>query len=129
VIASNFPTVLAALAERLMVEAGVEAGAAGGAVRHLLASAAANVAASDAVAALTGPVVRGDAATVAAHRRALAVDRPALAVYDALGRAAVSLARASGVPDAVLQPVTRALDDAPDEGPNGPLAAQNHERR
>jgi predicted short-subunit dehydrogenase-like oxidoreductase (DUF2520 family) len=109
VFASNFPTVLAALAECLMTDAGVDVDAARGAVRHLLASAAANVAAGDAGAALTGPVVRGDAATVAAHLEALASDPAALAVYAALSRAAVRIALDAGVASEALAGVERLL--------------------
>jgi predicted short-subunit dehydrogenase-like oxidoreductase (DUF2520 family) len=78
-------------------------------VRHLLASAAANVAAGDAGAALTGPVVRGDAATVAAHLEALASDPAALAVYAALSRAAVRIALDAGVASEALAGVERLL--------------------
>jgi predicted short-subunit dehydrogenase-like oxidoreductase (DUF2520 family) len=109
VLASNFPTVLAALAERLMSDAGVRAGDARAAVRHLLSSAAANVGAGDAAAALTGPVARGDAATVALHRRALAGAPALLGAYDALSRAAIDLARAAGADPAALDAVAAEL--------------------
>ncbi len=96
VFASNFPVVLAATAERLFAAAGVEADGARGAVRHLLASAAANVAAApDPASALTGPLARGDAPTVARHLAALAGDVDADALYRALARATVDVARAS----------------------------------
>lgn len=114
VMASNFPTVLAAIGERLMTDAGIDEGEARAAVRHLLSSAAANVAAGDAGAALTGPVVRGDATTVAAHVAALAGDGPALRVYDALSRAALVLARETGTPPDALSAVERVLDGAQD---------------
>ncbi|GJG84882.1 oxidoreductase [Gemmatimonadetes bacterium T265] len=94
VFASNFPIVLAAVAERLFEASGVDAAGARGAVRHLMASAVANLAASrDAGAALTGPVARGDAATVARHLAALEHDGDASALYRALTRASVDLAR------------------------------------
>ncbi len=99
VFASNFPVVLAATAERLFAAAGVEREGARGAVRGLLASAAANVgAAMDPAAALTGPVARGDAATVARHLAALTADADADALYRALARATVDVARESGAP-------------------------------
>lgn len=101
VFASNFPVVLAAEAERLFAAAGVERGAAQGAVRHLLAAAAANVAvAPDAARALTGPVARGDVTTVARHLAALAGDVEAEALYRALARATVAVARGGGGSDA-----------------------------
>ncbi|MFL5574543.1 MAG: DUF2520 domain-containing protein [Gemmatimonadaceae bacterium] len=91
VFASNFPTVLAAIAARLMREAGVAATDGRDAVRALLAAAAANVASGDPLAALTGPVVRGDAVTVRRHLHALAADEDARAVYLALSRAALGM--------------------------------------
>ena len=103
VFASNFPVVLAAVAERLLGSAGVPAADARGAVRHLLASAAANLGAGgDAADALTGPVARGDAPTVARHLAALAGEPVAAPLYRALTAAAVEVARrgvASGRPD------------------------------
>jgi predicted short-subunit dehydrogenase-like oxidoreductase (DUF2520 family) len=91
VFASNFPTVLAAIAARLMREAGVAEGDGRDAVRALLAAAAANVASGDPLAALTGPVVRGDVVTVRRHLDALADDGDARAVYLALSRAALGM--------------------------------------
>ncbi|HEY0779026.1 MAG TPA: DUF2520 domain-containing protein [Gemmatirosa sp.] len=99
VFASNFPVVLAATAERLFAAAGVDAEGARGAVRHLLASAAANVgAAAETASALTGPVARGDAATVARHLAALAGHPDADALYRSLARATVDLARGPDPP-------------------------------
>jgi predicted short-subunit dehydrogenase-like oxidoreductase (DUF2520 family) len=100
VFASNFPVTLAALAERLFREAGVDAGAARGAGRHLLASAVANLAAlglhDDTARALTGPVARGDAETVGRHVAALAGDAEAAALYVALANATLGMLRAAG---------------------------------
>lgn len=107
VFASNFPVVLAAVAERLLADAGVPGPAAGAAVRHLLASAATNLAAGDDVAAaLTGPIARGDAATVARHLAALATDPEADALYRALGRATLRVA--AGAPTDRAGPAARA---------------------
>lgn len=121
VLASNFPVVLAALARGLLRDAGVEPGAADGAVRALLAAAVENVGRGtlepgEVAARLTGPVARGDAATIAAHRRALADDHATLAVYDVLTRAAVELVRAGGGEPARLAPITALL---PPPGPPG----------
>jgi predicted short-subunit dehydrogenase-like oxidoreductase (DUF2520 family) len=101
VMASNFPVVLAALAARLLREAGLPAEAADGAVRALLAGAAENLAAASPAAlasgaVLTGPVVRGDVETVARHLVALAGDDRAHAVYVALTAEAVKTLRAGG---------------------------------
>ena len=110
VVASNFPVVLAALAARLLREAGVSAEEADGAVRALLAGASANVAARrlDAAAmaeVLTGPVTRGDVASVRRHLESLAGDDSASDVYGALTRAAVELLRAAGRDDAASRAI------------------------
>lgn len=85
-IASNYLVVLATAAERLMIEAGLEPSAARDGVTALMAGTLANVRA-DGAAALTGPIVRGDVATVRAH---LAVLPPPLQdIYRTLGRAAL----------------------------------------
>lgn len=108
VFASNFPVVLAAVAERLFVSAGVQPASAGAAVRHLLASAVANVVVSTHVAeALTGPIVRGDLATVERHLAALDADVAARALYQALARATVDVAQTAG---RVNADTARALD-------------------
>ena len=91
VFASNFPVVVAAEAERLLVDAGIAATDARGIVAGLLAGAAANVRAHGPAAALTGPATRGDRATIEAHLAALAGDADASAAYVALSRAAVAL--------------------------------------
>jgi predicted short-subunit dehydrogenase-like oxidoreductase (DUF2520 family) len=57
-----------------------------------------NVAATGAPAALTGPVRRGDAGTVALHLEALAFAPLADAAYRALARAALDLARRADPP-------------------------------
>lgn len=111
VFASNFPIVLAAIAERLLAHAGVEASEARPAVRHLLSSAAVNLArGDDAALALTGPIVRGDDATVRRHLAALADDPGADAAYHAMAREAVTLARAAGAPIEGLDAVSALLD-------------------
>ncbi len=111
VFASNFPVVLAAVAERLLSAAGVAPHEAGPAVRHLLSAAAANLArGDDAAAALTGPVARGDAATIVAHLRALAADPEALELYRALAHATLGVAQASGGSAESLTAVADVLD-------------------
>jgi predicted short-subunit dehydrogenase-like oxidoreductase (DUF2520 family) len=109
VFASNFPVVLAAIAARLMADVGVEPEAARGAVERLLALAAANVAGRDPAAALTGPVVRGDAVTVRRHLEALVGDDEARSVYLALSRAALGI---TALDPAAASAIRRALDDA-----------------
>lgn len=125
VFASNFPTVLAATAGRLLTDAGVPEREAWGAVRGLLAAAAANVGAASPSAALTGPVVRGDARTVRRHLEALAGDAVALDAYRVLTRAAVELAREGGADGAALDAVSEAVASAPGSGrrPSRPSGA------
>jgi predicted short-subunit dehydrogenase-like oxidoreductase (DUF2520 family) len=101
VVASNFPTVLAAVAERLLLEAGVEPTAARGATLSLLSASVSNllVGARDARAladVLTGPVVRGDVGTIARHLEALRGSDELLAAYRVLTRLAVEMAREGG---------------------------------
>jgi predicted short-subunit dehydrogenase-like oxidoreductase (DUF2520 family) len=62
------------------------------------------------VAALSGPVRRGDAATVAAHRAQLQRAAPAVEpAYLVLMQRALALARAAGLPEALASQVAAAL--------------------
>lgn len=94
VVASNYLVVLADIAERLARDAGVGSEAA--AIFHLIMrQTLVNIQGQGTVAALTGPVRRGDVGTVVAHLAALkGADR---AAYVALGREAVDLARRAGL--------------------------------
>ena len=92
VIASNFPLALAALAERLLVGVGVEAMPAREATQHLMRAAVENLRGHPPAEVLTGPIVRGDVATVAAHLAALARDPAALDVYVSLSALAERVA-------------------------------------
>ena len=100
VLASNYPVVLAVLAERLMCDAGVERGAARGAVATLLAGAVSNLRrvpdAAPLASALTGPIVRGDHETVRRHLEALAADPLMAAVYRSLAEATAALLAREG---------------------------------
>jgi predicted short-subunit dehydrogenase-like oxidoreductase (DUF2520 family) len=60
--------------------------------------------------ALTGPVVRGDAATVREHLEALRKDPDASEVYRVLGRGILRLARQSGLPEAKVRALRRLLE-------------------
>jgi predicted short-subunit dehydrogenase-like oxidoreductase (DUF2520 family) len=93
VIASNFPTVLGAVAERLLRRSGIAADAARGAVLALMSSAVDNLAGAAAEDALSGPIARGDAATVRIHLDALAQDPAARDAYRVLSLEALALAR------------------------------------
>ena len=108
--AANFTTVLAAVAERLAVSAGVEPTTAQRLYLPLIRGAAANLDLGPA-AALTGPVRRGDAGTVEAHLRALSpADRE---LYLLLAREALRLAREAGLPAEAADRVARVLGAYP----------------
>jgi predicted short-subunit dehydrogenase-like oxidoreductase (DUF2520 family) len=95
-IASNFLTTVEAAAERLAATAGVPREA----LVPLVRASVENWAALGGVRALTGPIARGDEATVARHRAAIAQRTPELtALFDALADATRDLAgRHGGVP-------------------------------
>jgi predicted short-subunit dehydrogenase-like oxidoreductase (DUF2520 family) len=125
VFASNFPAVLAAVAERLLNASGIEGGAARHAVLGLMNAAVANLRELPPAAALTGPVARGDADTVRRHLAALETDRGAREAYVALSRAALEMLRAgeSGAPEGreierlLLAPPTSIPSSTPDRTP------------
>lgn len=97
VMAANFTVVLAAVARRLLAEAGVPAAQARGAVFALLRATVANLAETDAARALTGPAVRGDTSTIARHVAALASDRAVADAYRAMTRLARQLVSPASV--------------------------------
>jgi predicted short-subunit dehydrogenase-like oxidoreductase (DUF2520 family) len=114
VFASNFPAVLAAVAERLLLESGVEPVAARGATLTLLGGAIENLAHGAPAESLTGPVRRGDVEAIRAHLAALRGDPVASAAYRALGRAAVDVMRAGGMSSSHRLADVATLLDAPD---------------
>ncbi|MBA3497227.1 MAG: DUF2520 domain-containing protein, partial [Gemmatimonadales bacterium] len=108
VMVSNYAVVLAAVAERLARGAGMPSLEAGAMYLPLMWGAVANLPLGP-VAALTGPVRRGDAATVRTHLSALGpVERD---LYRALGLEALRLAREAGLDDAAAAAVERALTE------------------
>ena len=105
-IAANYTTVLAAMAERLAASAGVPPEVAQRLYLPLIRGAAANLDVGPA-AALTGPVRRGDAETVATHLGALLPgDRE---LYVLLGREALRIAREAGLSPEAADRVARVL--------------------
>jgi predicted short-subunit dehydrogenase-like oxidoreductase (DUF2520 family) len=112
VFAANFPVVVAALAERLLEEAGVSEAEARAATVGLMGAAVSNLETGRAHDVLTGPIARGDVASVQGHLAALADDAPALAAYVTLSRAALTLARERGTPLDRLAEISSALDAA-----------------
>jgi predicted short-subunit dehydrogenase-like oxidoreductase (DUF2520 family) len=111
VIASNFPVTLAALAEGLLSRIGVDTVAAHRAVRALMAASVENLAAAPrALDALTGPIARGDVATVRAHTTALHGMRPYHDVYEIVSRATLDLMRERGDDASAVRALEIALD-------------------
>ncbi|MGH9240975.1 MAG: Rossmann-like and DUF2520 domain-containing protein [Vicinamibacterales bacterium] len=111
VMASN--AVIAAIdaAVALFAAAGIERGAALQALRPLCLTSAQNAFEMGPEAALTGPVQRGDAATVRAHVAALAgVPRPVADLYRASARALVDIARRRGLNGTSALAIERALE-------------------
>ena len=113
VFASNFPAVLAAMAGELMRATGVSTTDARSAVTALLRASVENLHDGEPVSVLTGPIARGDAATVRAHLAALAGDERVIEVYRALSAAAVDLLAADPNADrARLAEIAAALEQA-----------------
>ena len=118
VFAANFPVVVAALAERLLREAGVAEDQARAATLGLMSAAVSNLESGRPNDVLTGPIARGDVASVRGHLAALADDVPALGAYVTLSRAALTLARERGTSAERLAEISAALDAAiPDQRP------------
>ncbi len=118
-LAANALVTLLHLAASLWKTFGIDERTATAALLPLARAAVENVATQGAGAALTGPIARGDAGTVARHRAALAATRPdLLPAYDALASATVALARAHGHLSAeAATALQRLLEGPPDLGP------------
>ncbi|HET6578624.1 MAG TPA: Rossmann-like and DUF2520 domain-containing protein [Gemmatimonadales bacterium] len=106
VIASNYTVVLADMAERLAREAGIAAEEAAAMYLPLMRGSVANLVLGP-IAALTGPIRRGDVATVRRHLAVLGKEDGVL--YRALGLAALRLARDAGLPAEAAAEVEREL--------------------
>ena len=91
VFASNYFTVVEAVAQRLLGKAGLSERQAWAALLPLVQGTLENMAATGPLGALTGPVSRGDVATVRLHIGALTRDDAV--PYRVLGRAALDLAQ------------------------------------
>lgn len=94
VVASNFLVTLVDFAYHLLGVAGIDASDAYSVLGPLIEGTLANIKKTGPVQALTGPIVRGDAGTVADHLREIADQAPErLALYKILGRHTVDIAR------------------------------------
>jgi predicted short-subunit dehydrogenase-like oxidoreductase (DUF2520 family) len=97
VFASNYVVTLLAVAVRLLNDAGIGRETAVAALLPLTRATLENVAVDGPAAALTGPVARGDVATVRRHLAALRHQDAEL--YRAVGRETLRLAREAGLDD------------------------------
>ena len=107
VFASNYFVVVAAVAQRLLRHAGLSDDQAWAALRPLVDGTLENLGRQGPLAALTGPVVRGDGDTVVRHLSSLTIDDQQL--YRALGRAALELAQKRGMDQATAARMADAL--------------------
>ena len=111
VFASNYFVVVEAVAQRLLRLAGLSDAEAWQALRPLVAGTFDNLTGQEPLAALTGPVARGDTATLRRHIERLSRDDALL--YRALGRAALELAREQGMDETTALAVADALATDP----------------
>jgi len=95
VFASNYLVTLVAVAARLLEGAGLAPEAALAALAPLARATLDGLEAAGPVAALTGPVARGDVATV--RRHLMALNHADVELYRAAGRETLKLARAAGL--------------------------------
>jgi len=107
VFASNYLVVVEAVAQRLLRHAGLSDADAWAALRPLVEGTFENLTRHEPREALTGPVVRGDTATIVRHLQSLAVDDAKL--YRALGRAALELTQKQGMDVKTAETVADAL--------------------
>ncbi len=107
VFASNYFVVVEAIAQRLLRHAGLSDAEAWQALRPLVEGTFENLIRQEPKDALTGPVARGDEATIRRHLESLTRDDALL--YRALGRAALELAEKGGMDEATAARVAQAL--------------------
>ena len=107
VFASNYLIVVEALAQRLLRHAGLTDADAWAALRPLVEGTIENLGRIEPKDALTGPIARGDTATIMRHLESLTFDDGKL--YRELGRAALELAQKSGMDEGTAERVAEAL--------------------
>ena len=111
VMASNAVVAVLDAAVILLAHAGVERDAALRAIGPLARTSLDNALGSGPQAALTGPIARGDAATVAAHREALRKVDPTVAkLYEAAAGHLLQLAKQRGLSDASVRALQEVLE-------------------
>lgn len=129
-IASNYLVVLLAAASELLTEVGIAPEQASEALSALAEGTLANLRERGPDAALTGPIRRGDRATVERHLAALSARPDVAQLYRALGRRAVALARRAPDPapaealDAVEALLAEPSSPSPEAGAGSDLRAR-----
>lgn len=109
-LVANGAAGLATVGVTLLVRLGLTPDEAARALGALLRTVADNVVHVGVPDALTGPIRRGDADTVARHRAALADDPDVLAAYDAIAPVVLQTARRLGLPDESARAIEAALN-------------------
>jgi len=99
VLVSNYTVALVHMAERIVSQAGLQNER--GMFQRLLEGTVANMAQMTPREALTGPIRRGDAHTVATHLESLS--QPDKAVYQAIGLEAIRMAEMDGLPQETVE--------------------------
>ena len=107
VFASNYFVVVQAVGQRLLRHAGLSDAEAWEALQPLVEGTLENLKREGPLAALTGPVIRGDSQTLLTHLGSLTIDDQLL--YRALGRAALELAQKRGMDEATAAKLAETL--------------------
>ncbi len=118
VVASNYLVTLMGGAVEMLSACGLDAREALAVLAPLVRGTVDNITRMGVVDALTGPIARGDAATVERHCRALAAHRPALLrMYRTLGQSTLELAATRGeIGDDAIAALHALLGNAPEGG-------------
>ena len=109
-LASNAMIALGWTASGMLGAAGIGEKAAAGILSPLLQGTLQNVKDLGPEKALTGPILRGDAATVRQHLKALRDDPPARGVYLVMGKQILRLAEKGGMPASRVRTLKRLLE-------------------
>jgi predicted short-subunit dehydrogenase-like oxidoreductase (DUF2520 family) len=109
-MASNALVALEWTAAGVLGRAGIEPAAAAAALLPLLQGTLQNVKSLGLEKALTGPILRGDVATVRKHLEALGDDPEAGEIYAALGKRILGLAEKKGLPAGRVRALKRRLE-------------------
>jgi len=109
-LASNAMVALGWTASGMLGAAGIEEETATGMLSPLVQGTLQNVKDLGPEKALTGPILRGDVATVRQHLRALRDDPPARGVYRVMGKQILRLAEKGGLPAGRVSALKRLLE-------------------